>query len=128
MIQSRSVLPTVIARVLAAILLVGQTEREHFVISGSSDLPITGSPVKGAVHDRWPVDYGAPAREVPEDISVCRVQRAHLSRIRASIHDAVCNTHRTPIYRASNWVCRLPKDFPRRNIKSAPCTPSDLLS
>src|SRR5258708_19805672 len=58
----------VIVGVLAAILLVGQSEREDFVISGSSDLPVTGSPVEGAVHDRWPVDYGAPAREVPEDI------------------------------------------------------------
>src|SRR5712664_2001615 len=69
----------VAVRVLGAILLVGQSEREDFVISGSSDLPITGSPVEGAVHDRWPVEYGAPAREVPEDISGGRIQRIHLS-------------------------------------------------
>src|SRR5229473_2843352 len=69
----------VIVGVLAAILLVGQSEREDFVISGSSDLPVTGSPVEGAVHDRWSVDYGAPAREVPEDIAGGRVQRVHLS-------------------------------------------------
>src|SRR6266481_1381328 len=134
MIQSRSVLPTVIARVLAisgvlaAILLVGQTEREHFVISGSSDLPITGSPVEGAVHDRWPVYYGAPAREVPEDISVCRVQRVHLSRIRAGIHDAVCNTYRTSVNGVGSGVCSLPKDLPSGDIQSAPCTPGYLLS
>src|SRR5258708_20144864 len=106
MIQSRSVLPTVIARVLAisgvlaAILLVGQTEREHFVISGSSDLPITGSPVEGAVHDRWPVDYWAPPREVPEDISVCPVQRAHLFLLSARTHYTPRNTHCTPLYTA----------------------------
>ena len=42
---------------LAAILRAGQTERVDFVISGSSDLPVTGSPIEGAVHDRWPIDY-----------------------------------------------------------------------
>src|ERR1700739_1000812 len=68
-----------VAGVLGAILLVRQSEREDFVISGSSDLPITGSPIEGAVHARCAVDYGAPAREVPEDISGGRLQRIHLS-------------------------------------------------
>ncbi len=69
----------VVVGVLAAILLVGHSERVDSVISGSSDNPVTGSPVEGAVHDRWPVDYRAPAREVPEDIPGGRVQRIHLS-------------------------------------------------
>src|SRR5882762_1510489 len=96
MIQTPSVLPTVIvgvvvvvviagvvvvvviAGVLAVIVLAGQTKGVHFVISSSLDTPVTRSPIEGAVHNRWPIDYGAPAREVPEDISVCRVQRVHL--------------------------------------------------
>src|SRR5882762_6980544 len=65
MIQTRSVLLTVIAGVLAisgvpaAILLVGQTERKDFVISGSSDLPVTGSPV------RVPSTIDGPSITVP---------------------------------------------------------------
>ncbi len=61
MIQTRSVLPTVIvvaiAGVLTVILLAGQTKGEHFVISGSLDISVARSPIEGAVHDRWPVDY-----------------------------------------------------------------------
>src|SRR5258708_23692405 len=87
----------VVVGVVGAILLVGQSEREDFVISGSSDLPVTGSPVESAVHDRWPVDYRASAREVPEDIPGGRVQRIHLSCIRACIGDPVRNAHRTPV-------------------------------
>src|SRR6266404_1467585 len=68
----------VVVGVLAAILLVGQSEREDFVISGSSDLPVTGSPVESAVHDRWPIDYRASARKVPQDLSGRRIQRIHL--------------------------------------------------
>ena len=69
----------VIAGVLAVILLAGQTKGEHFVISGSSDISVARSPVEGAVHDRWPVEYRAAAGEVPEDRSASRIQRVHLS-------------------------------------------------
>src|SRR6267154_4634857 len=93
MIQTRSVLPAMIVRVvvvvvgviagvLAVIVLAGQTKGLHFVISGSLNTPVTRSPIEGAVHHRWPIDYRASAREVPEDISVCRVQRVHRSEER----------------------------------------------
>src|SRR6266853_5711000 len=84
-IRRPSVLPTVIvgvvviAGVLAVILLAGQTKGEHFVISGSPDISVARSPVEGAVHDRWPVEYRAAARKIPEDRSGSRVQRVHLS-------------------------------------------------
>jgi len=64
---------------LAAILLTGQTKGEHFVISGSLDISVTRSPIEGAVHDGWPIEYRAPAREVPEDLSGCRIQCVHQS-------------------------------------------------
>src|SRR6266851_9119003 len=116
MIQTPSVLPAMIVRVvvvvvvviagvLAVIVLAGQTKGVHFVISGSLNTPVTRSPIEGAVHDRWPVDYRAAAREVPEDISVCRVQRVHLSRIGAGVHDAVCNTYRTSVNGVDSGVC-----------------------
>src|SRR6266700_5281224 len=101
MIQTPSVLPTVIARVaaiagvLTVILLAGQAKGVHFVISDSRwDISVTGSPIEGAVHDRWPIDYRAPAREVPEDLSGSCVKRVHLSGIRACVHDAICNADR----------------------------------
>src|SRR5436309_4511657 len=53
---------------LAVILLAGQTKGVHFVISGSLNISVTRTPIKGAVDNRWPIDHGAPAREVPEDI------------------------------------------------------------
>src|SRR5712671_3141737 len=132
MIQTRSVLPTVIvvaiAGVLTVILLAGQTKGEHFVISGSLDISVARSPIEGAVHDRWSIEYRAAAGEVPKDISVCRVQRVHLSGIRAGIHDAVCNTDRTSVNGVDRGVCGLPKDLPSGDIESAPCTPGYLLS
>src|SRR6266550_7889485 len=134
MMQTRSVLPTVIARVvtiagvLTVILLAGQAKGEHFVISGSLDISVTGSPIEGAVHNRRAIDYRASAREVPEDISVCRVQRVHLPRIRAGIHNAVCNTYRTSVNGVRSGICGLPKDLPSGDIQSAPCTPGYLLS
>jgi len=83
MIQTRSVLPTVIvvaiAGVLTVILLAGQTKGEHFVISGSLDISVARSPIEGAVHDRWPIEYRSAARKIPEDRSGSRVQRVHLS-------------------------------------------------
>src|SRR6266403_5762991 len=106
MIQTPSVLPTVIvgvvvvvvlAGVLAVIVLAGQTKGVHFVISDSLDTPVTRSPIEGAVHNRWPIDYRAPAREVPEDISGSSVKRVHLSGIRACVHDAICNGDRARI-------------------------------
>jgi len=43
---------------LVAILRAGQSERVDFVVSDSRwDISVTGSPIEGAVHDRWPVDY-----------------------------------------------------------------------
>src|SRR6266702_2874248 len=139
MIQTPSVLPAVIVRVvvvvvvviggvLAVILLAGQTKGVHFVISGSLDIPVTRSPIEGAVHNRRAIDYRASAREVPEDISVCRVQRVHLPRIRAGIHNAVCNTYRTSVNGVGGGICGLPKDLPSGDIQSAPCTPGYLLS
>ena len=81
MIQTPSVLPAVIVRVvvvvvvvvviagvLAVIVLAGQTKGVHFVISGSLDTPVTRSPIEGAVHNRWPIDFRAPARQVPADV------------------------------------------------------------
>ena len=65
--------------VLPAIVLAGQSKGIDFVVSDSRwDIPVTGSPVKRAVHDRWPIDYCAAAREVPEDFSVGGVQCIHL--------------------------------------------------
>src|SRR5437899_12491091 len=72
-----SVLPTVIVGVVA--MIAGQTKGEHFVVSGSLDISVAGSPIEGAVRDRWPIEYRAAAREVPEDRSGSRVQRVHLS-------------------------------------------------
>ena len=69
----------VIAGLLAMLLRTSKAEREDFIIPGSSDLPITGSPIESAVHDRWPVDYAAPARKVPQDFPAGRIQRVHLS-------------------------------------------------
>src|SRR6266404_4008955 len=132
MIQTRSVLPTVIvvaiAGVLTVILLAGQTKGEHFVISGSLDISVAGSPIESAVHDRWPVEYRAAARKIPEDRSGSRVQRVHLSGIGTGIHDAVCNTDRTSVNGVDRGVCSLPKDLPGGDIESAPCTPGYLLS
>src|SRR6266478_8863118 len=76
---ARSLLLVVVARVPAVAVLAGQTKGVHFVVSGSDDVPVTRSPIEGAVHNRRAIDYGAPAREVPEDVSICRVQRVHLS-------------------------------------------------
>ena len=75
MIQTQSVLPTVIARVAAiagvptVILLAGQAKGEHFVISGS-DI-VTRAPIDGAVNRR-PIDHRAPLAS-SEDISGLRV-------------------------------------------------------
>src|SRR5260370_42526286 len=77
--RTPSLLLVVVARVPAVAVLAGQTKCVHFVVSGSDDVPVTRSPIEGAVHNRRAIDYGAPAREVPEDVSVCRVQRVHLS-------------------------------------------------
>src|SRR5712671_5133417 len=126
MIQSPSVLPTVIVGVVA--MIAGQTKGEHFVVSGSLEISVAGSPVESAVHDRWPVEHRAAARKIPEDRSGSRVQRVHLSGIRAGIHDAVCNTDRTPVNGVDRGVCRLPKDLPSGDIESAPCAPGYLLS
>src|SRR4029077_5916674 len=69
----------VMAGAFAVILLAGQAKGEHFVISGSLNISVTRSPIEGAVHNRRSIDHRAPAGEVPENISVCRVQRVHLS-------------------------------------------------
>ncbi len=69
----------VIAGVLAVIVPTGETKGEHFVISGSLDISVARSPIEGAVHDRWPIEYRAAARKIPEDRSGSRVQRVHLS-------------------------------------------------
>src|SRR5258705_9959555 len=116
----------VITRLPAMLLRAGQTEREDFVISGSSDLPVTGSPVERAVHDRWPIDYRASARKVPQDLSGRRIQRVHLSWIRAGMHDPVRNAHPTPVTAVSVGVCCLAEDLTRDNIQRAPRTPAAL--
>jgi hypothetical protein len=46
-----SLLFAVIVRVPLSMLRAGQTKREHFVVSGSLDFPVTGSPIESAVHD-----------------------------------------------------------------------------
>ena len=69
----------VIVGVLAAILLAGQTKGVNFVVPCSLDISVTRSLIEGAVHDRWPIDYRAAARKVPEDLSGCRIQCVHLS-------------------------------------------------
>ncbi len=66
---------------LAAVLLAGQRQSKgiHFVISDSGrNISVTRSPVEGTVHDRWPIDYCASAREVPEDLPGFPVQCIHL--------------------------------------------------
>jgi hypothetical protein len=46
-----SVLLAMIFRVSLSMLRARQTKREHFVVSGSLDFPVTGSPIDGAIHD-----------------------------------------------------------------------------
>jgi len=53
---------------LLASILAAQSKCVHFVISGSDS--VTRTPIDGAVHDGWPIDYGTAAREVPEDFPV----------------------------------------------------------
>jgi hypothetical protein len=58
MTPTLSVSATVIVGVPAAILLAGYSKGIDFVIADSGrDISITGSPVEGAIHDRWPIDY-----------------------------------------------------------------------
>ena len=57
----------------------GQSKRVDFVISGSFDFLVTGTPVEGAVHNRWAIDDGASAREIPENVSSSSVEGVHLS-------------------------------------------------
>jgi hypothetical protein len=43
---------------LAGIVLAGQGKGIDFVVSDSRwDISVTGSPIEGAVHDGWPIDY-----------------------------------------------------------------------
>ena len=68
------------AGMLAGIVLAGQGKGIDFVVSDSRwDISITGSPVEGAVHDGWTIDYCAAAREIPEDASSFSAERVHLS-------------------------------------------------
>src|SRR5882672_5861294 len=101
-----------IVGVLASIVRTAQCEREHFVVSDSwRDPAITRTPVEGALHDGWPIDYGAATRKAPQDFSGARVQRVHLPGIRAGIHDAVGNADRPQVNGAGGGVCGLPKDL-----------------
>jgi len=47
----QSLLFALIVRVLPSMLRAGQRKRVDFVVSGSLDLPVTGSPIESAVHD-----------------------------------------------------------------------------
>jgi len=49
--RKASVLLAITPLVSVSMLRARQTEREHFVVSGSLDFPVTGSPKEGAVHD-----------------------------------------------------------------------------
>ena len=48
----------------ASVFRVGQTKGEDFAVSGSTDFPVTRSPIEGAVYDRWPIDDRTPARDL----------------------------------------------------------------
>jgi hypothetical protein len=48
----------VVVGVFAAILRAGQSKGIDFVVSDSRwDISVTGSPIEGAVHYGWPIDY-----------------------------------------------------------------------
>src|SRR5882724_12105299 len=49
--RKASLLLALIVRVLPSMLRAGQRKRVDFVVSGSLDLPVTGSPIESAVHD-----------------------------------------------------------------------------
>src|SRR6266850_6336132 len=107
----------------------GHSKRVHFVVSDSGwDIPVTGSPIQGAVYDGWAIDDCASARKVPENVSGSRVQRVHLPGVRAGIHDAISNSRRAGVNGAWSGVCNLPKNLPSGDIKSAPRSPRNLLS
>jgi len=109
-------------------MLAGQSKGEHFVVSGSIDFRVTGSPIERAVHDRWAIQDCAPTREIPENVSGGRIESVHLPRIGARIHDPVCDTDRAPVNGAWGRVCSLPKDLSRSNVESTPGFPRNLLS
>jgi len=46
-----------IVRAVASILRVRQSEGVDFVISGSPNFSVTGSPKDHAVYDGWPIEY-----------------------------------------------------------------------
>src|SRR6266568_5228514 len=82
----RPLLLALIVGVPTSMVRAGQGKCVHFVVSGSNDISVTGSPVERAVHDRWAVNDCAAAGEVPEDGSSACVSSVHLSRIRPHIH------------------------------------------
>ena len=49
--RKASVLLAMMFLVPLSMLRARQTKREHFVVSGSLDFPVTGSPIESAVHD-----------------------------------------------------------------------------
>src|SRR5258705_9567716 len=126
--RKASVLLAMIFLVPLSMLRARQTKREHFVVSGSLDFLVTGSPIESAVHDCRPIEYCASTLEAPEDVSGARLQRVHLSCIRARIHDPVCNTYGASVDRACSGICCLPKDLSSGDIKCAPGSPRNLLS
>src|ERR1700737_2555921 len=127
-IRIRSML-ALIVRLLLMIVRTRNTERVDLVVSRSGgDVSITRSPIDGAVHDGWPVQYRAPARKAPEDVSGDRVQRVHLPRVGARVQDAICNAHRGQVHGAWSGVRGLPEDRPSVDIESAPRTPGNLPS
>src|SRR5882757_1171688 len=117
-----------IVRVPASMPRAAQSERVHFVVSGSADIPVTRSPIDHSVYDCWPIEHCASARKIPENVSSFRVDGVHLSGIRTRVHDAICDTHRAPVNGAWSWIRGLPKNLPCGDIKCAPRSPSNLLS
>ena len=47
---------SLIVGVPTSIVRTAQSKRVYFVVSGSTDFPVTGSPIEGAVYDGWAVD------------------------------------------------------------------------